>query len=103
MDEHKQRQEEYLNEPDTFIPEEEMEVTLPTARIAYVMAIVAVLCGGNGIGIVAAGLFWKKTANLTGAIGIVVCCTAAALLVVAAIVLIHKRHVKKKLEQNEGE
>ena len=98
MDERKQ-----LPEEEGFIPEEEVEVTLPAARIAYVMAIVAVLCGGNGIGIVAAGLFWKKTANLTGAIGIAVCCTAAALVVVAAIVLIHKRHVKKKLEENEGE
>lgn len=105
MDEQKENlsQQTQMNDADAFAPEEEMEVTLPTARIAYVMAIVAVLCGGNGIGIVSAGLFWKKTANLTGAIGIAVCFTAAALVVVAAIVLLHKRHVKKKLEQNEGE
>lgn len=40
--------------------QEQADVELPKARIAYVMAIVAILCGGNGIGIVAAGLLWKK-------------------------------------------
>lgn len=75
------------------------EIELPTARIAYVMAIVAVLCGGNGIGIVAAGLFWKSSRSLPGAIGIVAAATAVALVLVAVIVLVHKRHVKKNLEQ----
>ena len=50
--------------------QEQAEVELPKARIAYVMAIVAILCGGNGIGIVAAGLLWKKTQNLSGAIAL---------------------------------
>ena len=36
--------------------QEQADVELPKARIAYVMAIVAILCGGNRIGIVAAGL-----------------------------------------------
>ncbi len=75
------------------------EIQLPTARIAYVMAIVAVLCGGNGIGIVAAGLFWKSSRSLPGAIGIVAAATAVAIVLVAVIVLLHKRHVKKNLEQ----
>ena len=46
--------------------QEQADVELPKARIAYVMAIVAILCGGNGIGIVAAGLRWKKTNHITG-------------------------------------
>ena len=36
--------------------QEQADVELPKARIAYVMAIVAILCGGNGIGIVAAAV-----------------------------------------------
>ena len=77
--------------------EEAPEFELPKARIAYVMLIVAVLCGGNGIGIVAAGLYWKAHQNLTGAIGIVIAATVIALAVVALIVVIKKHLVKKKL------
>ena len=68
--------------------QEQAEVELPKARIAYVMAIVAILCGGNGIGIVAAGLLWKKTQNLPGAIALAVAFTAAALAIVAVVVLV---------------
>ena len=76
--------------------QEQADVELPKARIAYVMAIVAILCGGNGIGIVAAGLLWKKTQNLAGAVALV-----AGLLIVTVVVLVHKRHVKKNLEQED--
>lgn len=81
--------------------QEQADVELPKARIAYVMAIVAILCGGNGIGIVAAGLLWKKTQNLAGAVALVAGFTAAALLIVTVVVLVHKRHVKKNLEQED--
>lgn len=83
--------------------QEQAEVELPKARIAYVMAIVAILCGGNGIGIVAAGLLWKKAQNLPGAIALAVAFTAAALAIVAVVVLVHKHQVKKKLEREEDE
>ena len=88
-----------LELPD--IPEVEEEVVgeLPVGRILFVMAIVAVLCGGNGAGIVAAGLYWKATQNPVGAIGIAACATFAALIVVAVIALVHKKNVKKKLQQ----
>ena len=81
--------------------QEQADVELPKARIAYVMAIVAILCGGNGIGIVAAGLLWKKTQNLAGAVALVAGFTAAALLIVTVVGLVHKRHVKKNLEQED--
>lgn len=102
MDEQKkinQEEELDLEQMDFSTPEGEVEWELPKARIAYVMAIVAVLCGGNGIGILSAGLYWKATGSLPGAIGIVVGVTVLALLVVAVIVLVHKKRTKKKLEQ----
>lgn len=82
---------------------EEGEVQLPVHRILYVMAIVAVLCGGNGAGIVAAGLYWKAAHHVAGAIAIAAGATAAALLIVVLIVVLHKRNVKKKLEQGDAE
>ena len=82
-------------------PMEDQEFALPKARIAYVLAIVAVLCGGNGIGIVSAGLFWKATGNTPGAVLIAAAVTVLALIVVAVIVLVHHSRVKKRL--NEGE
>lgn len=101
MDEQKQWNEEDvdIDAMDFVSMSEEAEVELPKARIAYVMAIVAVLCGGNGIGIVAAGLYWKQTQSLGGAIGIVALATAIALAVVAVIVLVNHRRVKKKLRE----
>ena len=78
--------------------------TMLRNRMLFVMAIVAVLCGGNGIGIVAAGIFWKQTQNLAGAIGILVAVTAGALVIVALIALLHHRKVKRELEKfNEEE
>ncbi len=88
-----------LEQMDLMEPEDAPEWELPKARIAYVMAIVAVLCGGNGIGILAAGLHWKANGNLPVAIGIAVGVTALALVAVAIIVLVHKKRTKKKLEQ----
>lgn len=102
MDEKKEilpEEEVNLEEVDFSAVEDGQEWELPKARIAYVMIIVAVLCGGNGIGILAAGLYWKATQNLPGAVGIVVGMTAAALVVIAVIVLVHKRRVKKNLNQ----
>ena len=65
------------------------------------MAIVAVLCGGNGIGILAAGLHWKANGNLPVAIGIAVGVTALALAAVAIIVLVHKKRTKERSWSSE--
>ena len=82
---------------------EEEAWELPKARIGYVMLIVAVLCGGNGLGIVAAGLFWKASHNLVGAIAIAAGATIIGLLLVLVIVLVHKRRVIKRVQQQKGE
>lgn len=102
MDEKKemlQEEKTALEGMDVTQEEETQDFELPKARIAYVMAIVAVLCGGNGIGILLAGLYWKGGGSLPGAVGIVVGMTAAALVVIAIIVAVHKRNVKKKLDE----
>ena len=75
----------------------------PKKMPALTFAPITILCGGNGIGIVAAGLLWKKTQNLSGAIALAVAFTAAALAIVAVVVLVHKHQVKKKLEREEDE
>ena len=38
-------------------PQAQTPVVIPRARIIFVMIIVAVICGGNGMGIVTAGLY----------------------------------------------
>lgn len=99
MDEREELAQQERDAEDAALEDAEQDFQLPTARIAYVMAIVAVLCGGNGIGIVAAGLFWKSSHSLPGAVGIVIAATVIALVIVAVIVLVHKRHVKKNLDK----
>ncbi len=102
MNEHNEVYEEELEDLDIEQMDfsgigESADVELPKARIAYVMAIVAVMCGGNGIGILLAGLHWKTTHDLAGSIGVAVAVTAVALFLVVLIVLAKKHFVKKKL------
>ena len=47
-------------------------------KLIYVLLVVLIICGGNGVGILTAGLIWK----LTGAIGIAV--LAAVIITIAA-------------------
>ncbi len=61
-------------------------------RLTYVLLVVLIICGGNGIGILAAGLIWKYTGTIAGAITAVVAITIAAF--VCAMVLV-VRHNKK--------
>ena len=107
MDEHEELHREKAAEQSETTGTKKPEIdaaTLLKDRMLFVMLIVAVLCGGNGIGIVAAGLFWKRTQNLAGAVGIVVAVTAAALVLIGIITFVHQRKVKKRLEKlNEQE
>lgn len=75
----------------------------PKEQLIYIMVVIAVMCGGNGAGIVAAGLYWVRTHNLAGTIGIVVGVTAAALVAVLIIVLVHRRSARKKLAEKQKE
>ncbi len=62
-------------------------------KLIYVLLVVLIICGGNGIGILTAGLIWK----LTGAIGIAVL-VAVIITIVAfsAAMLLMIYHSKKR-------
>ena len=85
------------------------ELLTPGRRLADANQekLVAVVIGKNVEGAAkeaeeyGAGLLWKKTQNLAGAVALVAGFTAAALLIVTVVVLVHKRHVKKNLEQED--
>ena len=53
--------------------------------------VVAIICGGNGIGILAAGLIWKFTGNIPGAIAAVVAITVVAFVCAMALIVHHNR------------
>ena len=60
-------------------------------RLTYVLLVVAIICGGNGIGILAAGLIWKFTGNIPGAIAAVVAITVVAFVCALALIVHHNR------------
>lgn len=62
-------------------------------QLKFVLLVVLILCGGNGVGIIAAALVWKFTASLTGTILTVVAITAVAFLCAMVMILRHnKKH-----------
>ena len=110
MDEHKETLEQTAQEvptqesaaqenaPEDKIPAELPRGLRPMDRVIFVLAMVGVLCGGNGLGIVAAGVYWKLTGNVGGAILIIVCVTTAAILAAVLIALFYQHYVKKHLK-----
>lgn len=63
-------------------------------RLLHVMLVVLIICGGNGLGIVAAALIWKFTGALAAAILTAVGITAIAFF--GAILLIVSHNKKRK-------
>ena len=62
-------------------------------KLIYVLLVVLIICGGNGAGILTAGLIWK----LTGAIGVaVLIAVLITVLAFAAAMLLVVLHGKKK-------
>ena len=110
MDEHKETLEQTAQEvpaqesaaqenaPEDKTPAELPRGLRPMDRVLFVLAMVGVLCGGNGLGIVAAGVYWKLTGNVGGAILIIVCVTTAAILAAVLIALFYQHYVKKHLK-----
>ena len=86
------------NAPEDKTPAELPRGLRPMDRVIFVLAMVGVLCGGNGLGIVAAGVYWKLTGNVGGAILIIVCVTTAAILAAVLIALFYQHYVKKHLK-----
>ena len=60
--------------------------------------LAAAVSNGGGLGIVAAGVYWKLTGNVGGAILIIVCVTTAAILAAVLIALFYQHYVKKHLK-----
>lgn len=60
-------------------------------RLTYVLLVVLIICGGNGLGILAAGLVWKFTQNIAGAIIAVVAITIVAFISAMALVVHHNK------------
>ena len=63
-------------------------------KLVFVLLVVLILCGGNGIGIITAALIWKFTGAIAGAILTAVAITLAALLCVIAMILHRSRRSK---------
>ena len=63
-------------------------------KLTLALLVVLILCGGNGIGIIAAALIWKQTGAIAGAILTAVGITLVALLCAIALILRHNRRKK---------
>lgn len=62
-----------------------------TKQVAYVMLVVLIICGGNGVGIITAALIWKSTHLLAAAIVSVSVITILALLGGIIMIVRHNR------------
>lgn len=63
-------------------------------RLKYVLLVVLIICGGNGVGIVTGALLWKCTGAVVGAILTAVAITAAALIGALALIVSHNKKRK---------
>lgn len=63
-------------------------------QLKFVLLVVLILCGGNGVGIIAAALVWKCTASLAGTILTVVAITIVAFLWAMVLILRHNKKQK---------
>ena len=68
------------------------------ARLMFTLAIVLIICGGNGIGLLAGGLLWKYTGQVMPAVGMMIAITAAAFT--AAMLMLILR--AKKAQANKA-
>ncbi len=61
------------------------------AKLLYVMVVVFIVCGGNGIGLLTAAVIWRKTRNLALAISMMLAITLLAFgFAVLVIVMCHR-------------
>lgn len=63
-------------------------------KLRFTLLVVGILCGGNGIGILAAALIWKSTGAVAGAILTAVAITLVALTCVILMILCRNRRGK---------
>jgi Na+/citrate or Na+/malate symporter len=65
-------------------------------RLLFVMLVVLIVCGGNGVGIITAALIWKYTGRVVAAIVAVTIITLLALAGALALILCHSRTLKER-------
>ena len=62
-----------------------------SGQLLFVLLVVLIICGGNGVGILAAGVIWKLTHRLAIAIAVAVIITVLAFAAGMALVLLRGR------------
>ncbi len=81
-----------------------MEKKRTTANLVFVLLVVLIICGGNGMGILIGGLLWKATERLSLAILAVVGITVIAFaLAMALVALNHRSIARDALEKKAAE
>lgn len=63
-------------------------------QLLFVLLVVLIICGGNGVGILTAGVIWKLTHQLGIAIAAAVLITVLAFAAGMALVLIRNKRQK---------
>ncbi len=67
------------------------EMKADRAKLLYVMVVVFIVCGGNGVGLLAGALIWRFTQRLVPAIVALAGLTLLALGLAAGLVLCLRR------------
>ena len=62
-----------------------------SGQLLFVLLVVLIICGGNGVGILAAGVIWKLMHRLAIAIAAAVIITVLAFAAGMALVLLRSR------------
>ena len=72
------------------------ENALIPSQLKFVLLVVLLICGGNGVGIIAAALIWKFTGSVAGAVLTAVAITVVALIGALALVLLRSKKAGRK-------
>ena len=62
-----------------------------SGQLLFVLLVVLIICGGNGVGILAAGVIWKLTQHMAAAIVAAVFITVLAFAVGMTLVVLHNK------------
>lgn len=62
-----------------------------SGQLLFVLLIVLIICGGNGVGILVAGVIWKLTHMLAAAIMAAVAITLAAFIAAMIVLVQHNK------------
>lgn len=62
-----------------------------SGQLLFVLLVVLIICGGNGVGILAAGVIWTLTQHMAAAIVAAVIITVLAFTVGMTLVILHNK------------